>query len=237
MTPTEARQAHAKWAERPFARAATLLAGAIVISALGGWARSTRGHDDLLLAEATVPPATVTGDSAAEALRLARTELAQARAQLDRASALIHFSSRYQIPADLAATIYDVAVSEGINPALGFRLVDVESQFKPTARSAADAIGLAQVRLATARAVEPGMTEAQLYDPETNLRIGFRFLRQLLDRFDGDMRLALLAYNRGPARVDQLLAQGEDPSNGYQHAVLRGYRPVQVPAGAPVAAQ
>ena len=39
------------------------------------------------------------------------------------------------------------------------------------------------------------------------------------------MHLALLAYNRGPARVDEILAQGGNPANGYSDAVLKGYRP------------
>ena len=38
------------------------------------------------------------------------------------------------------------------------------------------------------------------------------------------MHLALLAYNRGPARVAEILAQGGDPKNGYSDAVLKGYR-------------
>ena len=52
------------------------------------------------------------------------------------------------------------------------------------------------------------MTERALIDRETNLRIGFRFLNDLLGKFDHDMHLALLAYNRGPARVEEILAQG-----------------------------
>ena len=43
-------------------------------------------------------------------------------------------------------------------------------------------------------------------------------------RYD-TLELALLAYNRGPGRVDQIMAEGGDPTNGYEHAVLQGYRP------------
>jgi soluble lytic murein transglycosylase-like protein len=67
-------------------------------------------------------------------------------------------------------------------------------------------------------------TEERLHDPEINLRIGFRFLKDLIARFDGDLRVALLAYNRGPTRVAELLAAGEDPANGYSKAVLSGVR-------------
>ena len=43
-------------------------------------------------------------------------------------------------------------------------------------------------------------------------------------KFDQDKHLALLAYNRGPAKVADILARGGDPTNGYSAAVLEGYR-------------
>ena len=49
-----------------------------------------------------------------------------------------------------------------------------------------------------------------------SLRLGFRFLRSLINHYHGDIRLALLAYNRGPNRVDQLLAAGIDPAEAAQ---------------------
>jgi soluble lytic murein transglycosylase-like protein len=88
------------------------------------------------------------------------------------------------------------------------------------------AFGYTQLQLATARFYQPGITQKDLYDRDTNLRLGFRFLNELLARFNYDVHLALLAYNRGPARVDQILAQGGNPANGYSDAVLKGYRPI-----------
>jgi soluble lytic murein transglycosylase-like protein len=76
----------------------------------------------------------------------------------------------------------------------------------------------------TARLYEPGLTTQQLYDRDTNLRIGFRYLRDLLDRYPANMSLALLAYNRGPAKVEQLLGAGRDPANGYEAEVMKGFR-------------
>jgi soluble lytic murein transglycosylase-like protein len=147
------------------------------------------------------------------------------RIQLDRANAIIENSARYQIPADLAASIYDVALGEGIDPALAFQLVKIESNFKADARSPMGAIGYTQLQVATARFYEPGVTErALMTDREMNLRVGFRFLNDLLRKFDHDTHLALLAYNRGPAKVADILAQGGDPTNGYSDAVLQGYR-------------
>jgi soluble lytic murein transglycosylase-like protein len=88
------------------------------------------------------------------------------------------------------------------------------------------AFGYTQLQLATARFYQANIKERDLYDRDTNLRLGFRFLNELLARFHYDVHLALLAYNRGPARVDQILAQGGNPANGYSDAVLKGYRPI-----------
>jgi len=81
----------------------------------------------------------------------------------------------------------DVALSEGIDPGLAFRLVKVESGFNPRATSHVGAVGLTQVLPSTARLYEPGLTTQQLYDRDTNLRIGFRYLRDLLDRYPANM--------------------------------------------------
>ena len=114
-----------------------------------------------------------------------------------------------------------------MEPALAFSLVEAESHFTPTAVSAAGAIGYTQILPSTARLYEPGLTTRQLYDRATNLHLGFRYLRDLLERYDGhpegQLRLALLAYNRGPARVQQLLDAGRDPQNGYATTVMKGY--------------
>ncbi len=144
--------------------------------------------------------------------------------RLERADAVIEYSAEYRIPADVSGAVYDAAVSEGIHPSLGFQLVKVESGFLHRAVSNKSAIGYTQVRLPTARFYQPDITEEQLHDPEVNLRIGFRFLKDLLKRFDGDLRVALLAYNRGPTRVAEILAAGEDPANGYSRAVLSGMK-------------
>jgi soluble lytic murein transglycosylase-like protein len=163
-----------------------------------------------------------------QSLEATRGELAVARLQLDRANAIIDYSTHYNIAADVAAAIYDVSLGEGVDPALAFRLVKVESGFNPRAKSKVGAIGYTQVLPSTARLYEPGLTTAQLYDRGTNLRLGFRYLRDLLERYEGNpdakLRLALLAYNRGPGKVQELLDAGKDPQNGYAAALMKGYR-------------
>lgn len=211
------------FAERPSTRQLALRGGLIaaavlVVGTLAGVVRGARAND----AESPVSVAFASREvgTLRQELEAAQGELAVARVAVERADAIIRYSGKYQIPADLAAAIYDVALSEGIDPSIGFRLVQVESNFKRGARSGAAAIGYTQLRLPTARFYQAGITERELYERDTNLRIGFRFLRDLLRHFDGDLRLALLAYNRGPQRVRDILAAGGDPSNGYASAVM-----------------
>lgn len=146
-------------------------------------------------------------------------ELELQRLQAERTTKVMHFSAQFDIPADLAALIYDVAVFEDLDPELGFRLVRVESSFRRDAVSTAGAIGYTQVLPSTARWLDPTVKRTDLFDPETNLHIGFRYLRYLLDEYRGDVRLALLAYNRGPTTVAGLISLGINPSNGYAQAV------------------
>ncbi len=153
----------------------------------------------------------------------ARGELDLANAQLERMHRVFSYSSRYDIGADLAATIYEVALAEGIDPELAFRLVKIESQFNPRAVSPVGAIGLTQLMVPTAKFFDRNATRETLFDPETNLRIGFRYLRGLVKSYKGDLKLALLVYNRGPVAVEHALTTGVDPANGYDKVILKGY--------------
>jgi len=211
-------------AERILLRGGVLLATAVGIGALGGWNKLVRANDDTSTPEMGVVARQM--GSLSEQLEAARGENVVIKLQLERANVIMANSTRYKIPSDLAAAIYDIALSEGIDPALGYQLVKIESGFKSTARSRMDAFGFTQLQVATARFYQPGVTQRDLYDRDTNLRIGFRFLNDLLERFHYDVHLALLAYNRGPARVDDILAKGGNPANGYSDAVLKGFKPM-----------
>ena len=164
-----------------------------------------------------------------EAVRL-RTELEAVRGELDLANAQLErwhqifgFSSTYRVGADLAASIYDIALAEGIEPDLAFRLVRLESQFNDRATSPVGAVGLTQLMLPTARYFQKGISRDELYDRNTNLRIGFRYLRSLIRENKGNVQLALLVYNRGPVAVKNSRQQGRDPSNGYDRIIMKGY--------------
>lgn len=123
---------------------------------------------------------------------------------------------------ELAESIYDIALEEDIDPDVAFGVVRTESEFKATAKSHVGAIGLTQLMPNTARWLRPGTTTSDLKNPEINLRIGFQYLKDLIEKYDGDTHLALLAYNRGPGTVDRVLKRGGNPDNGYSEAVITG---------------
>jgi soluble lytic murein transglycosylase-like protein len=140
--------------------------------------------------------------------------------EIERLKRIHENSARFGIPADLAERIEDIARAEGIEPEVAFGLVRAESEFNRRAVSPVGAVGLTQLMPSTARYFQAGVSREQLFDRDTNLRIGFRYLATLLKQYDGDLELALLAYNRGPERVNQLLRSGRTPHNGYVEMVL-----------------
>lgn len=129
---------------------------------------------------------------------------------------------RYDIDRRLAQKIYDAATRYEIEPDVAFGLVFTESTFRNGAVSHVGARGLTQLMPRTAKWLDPTVNVRDLANPDTNLDLGFKYLRQLIDRYEGDVDLALTAYNRGPGTVDKVLRRGGDPDNGYAGKVLSG---------------
>jgi soluble lytic murein transglycosylase-like protein len=98
---------------------------------------------------------------------------------------------------DLAALIVAAARRHHLDPELVRAVVSVESGFRPDAVSPKGAQGLMQLMPATARSL--GVKDA--FDPADNVDGGVRYLRALIDRYDGDVKRALAAYNAGMGAV------------------------------------
>ena len=132
-------------------------------------------------------------------------------------------SARYSLPLSLL-----LAVSRG------------ESNFNPRAKSDRNCHGLMQIRWPqTAKHLEIYQLEA-LYDPCTNILAGARYLRELMDRYNGNLHLTLAAYNYGPTRIEKNSVSGSIPQGAqwyssyiYHHLkhILRGATTTAVSSG------
>lgn len=91
------------------------------------------------------------------------------------------------------------AATHGVAAELVASVIAVESNFNPRAVSARSARGLMQLMPQTAARFQV----ADLFDPEQNIGAGTQYLRELLDRYHGDLSLALAAYNAGPQVVER----------------------------------
>lgn len=128
------------------------------------------------------------------------------------------FSPRREASPELASMIDETSRRYGVDSALVHAVVRAESAFDHLAVSRAGARGLMQLMPTTAS--EVGVRDA--FHPQDNLEGGVFYLRELLDRFSGDTRLALAAYNAGPGAVDSY--GGIPPYNETRDYVSRVFR-------------
>jgi len=103
----------------------------------------------------------------------------------------------------LAPTVTAAAQAYAIDPLLLHAIAHVESRHRAGALSPAGARGVMQVMPATARRFGVGDPERTLFDPATNLRASAAYLRTLRERYGGDLRLMLAAYNAGEGAVEK----------------------------------
>lgn len=109
--------------------------------------------------------------------------------------------------------------NRSVELALVYSLIRQESQFDVDAHSPVGALGLMQLMPGTAKLV--ARSEGSQYvkgwltsRPEYNVKLGSRYLHDLLRRYDGDYVMAIAAYNAGPGRVDRWITQFGDPRRG-----------------------
>lgn len=109
------------------------------------------------------------------------------------------------------------SAAHGVEPALINALIWVESKFDRRARGPAGAQGLMQLMPKTAGAMAKRLgRKRNSYDPDFNIHAGTLLLSRLLDRFEGDVTLALAGYNRGGGTVSKWVAAGEGLPAGAQ---------------------
>ena len=183
----------------------------IVTAAALAWAGTARaeimevGSDGSLKVLRDAPDATwSTGEAETAAVPAEATVIPDAAVTVLRDNG---WSGQY------AKAMVEIARANDISPHLLEAVVWQESRWNPAAVSRAGAIGLAQLMPGTARdlGVDPR-------DPIQNLSGGARYLRQQLNRFDGNVEKALAAYNAGPGRV---MTAGGIPSIPETQAYVR----------------
>lgn len=173
------------------------------------------------------------------ALRLAR---ARFRDQLERTGGTVSPSLwNVAYPTGLLPTIR-LQGAKGVDPYLIAAIIREESQYDVRAVSRVGAIGLMQVMPSTANNVAqrvglPAVGRDDLFDQETNIRIGVRYVEQLLEQFSGNLVYTIASYNAGPIAVGNWIAQYRAQSQDefvelipyqetrqYVKRVLRSYR-------------
>jgi soluble lytic murein transglycosylase-like protein len=131
----------------------------------------------------------------------------------------------------VAYAIVEESGRYGIDPALVLAVIHTESGYYNFARSSVGALGLMQLMPATAEMLSrelglPWDGEEALFDPETNVKLGTRYLAYLHGKY-GDWDHALAAYNWGPGAIDRRLAAGRSLPSRYRHKVLAHLEPAR----------
>ncbi|NWF99813.1 MAG: lytic transglycosylase domain-containing protein [Thermoanaerobaculaceae bacterium] len=122
--------------------------------------------------------------------------------------------------AELWPKVQEIATAHGVDPRLVDLMIRMESGYNPTAVSPKGARGVMQLMPATASLY--GVADP--FDPFENIRGGVRYLKDLLERFQYDLSLALAAYNAGPEAVEQY--RGVPPfeeTRNYVASILAAY--------------
>jgi soluble lytic murein transglycosylase-like protein len=180
------------------------------------------------IAEITgTPPTEGTGSSAQPAFANALAAAIGSSTTSDSSAQQSALAPAPVPPAQLDALVQQNATTWQVDPALVKAVIANESGFDANATSRVGAQGLMQLMPETAQSL--GVRNP--YDPHQNIAGGTRYLRGLLDRFGGDTRLAVAAYNAGPGAVEKY---GDVPpyaeTQNYVQNVLASYDRYRTPS-------
>jgi len=127
-----------------------------------------------------------------------------------------------------------------IDKYLVYAIIKAESNFEENAKSTSNAVGLMQIMestaLETANKIDLEISQEELFNPETNIKIGLKYFKSLLEKYNNNYNLAIIAYNAGIGNVDKWIQEGiikEDgidienvpfkETNNYVRKILRDY--------------
>jgi soluble lytic murein transglycosylase-like protein len=132
---------------------------------------------------------------------------------------------------ELASLIYFESMKYGYDPEFILAIIQTESAFNPEAVSNVGAYGLMQLMPTTAIEIAhevkiPYEGKSTLSQPDLNVRMGTYYLFKMMLRFK-DVRLALVAYNCGPAFVDEMVRRGNKLPEEYVDRVMGNYEKIK----------
>ena len=115
-----------------------------------------------------------------------------------------------------------------------YAIIKAESNFNDKAKSKSNAIGLMQIMEPTAKEIadkiDLNISEEQLYSPELNIQIGIEYFAGLLEKYNNNYKIAIIAYNAGIGNVDKWIKEGTikenvpfKETNNYVRKILRNY--------------
>lgn len=113
------------------------------------------------------------------------------------------FGEKMIFPATFLALAEGLGKPQKLDPYFVLSIMKQESAFSPDAISSSNALGLMQIIPPTARDLDSKVEISELFEPHKNIALGTKYVRQLLNRYKGDVITALAAYNAGPGNADR----------------------------------
>lgn len=136
--------------------------------------------------------------------------------------------NKYNIT-DIAFSIVEESVKNNLDPYLMLAIIKTESSFNYKSVSRKGAIGLMQLLPNTAYYISEKVDDLyienkkEIFDPVVNIRLGINYYSYLLNKFNGNEEIAIVAYNLGPRNIYKYLAKGRNIPKFYYYKVMQNY--------------